>query len=156
MILRLTLCVVLTLIVSAPADAQCPINQIGFQSYGQGCNGFLPPQLSGSFDPGSCSLTLVNPGMSNLGNTFPLRRFWIFGLQPANYPLTFLGPSCVSLTSADLIEVRAASLGNTATFVMPPWFFPGLQIYAQGATEYFATIGQGFVQFTDGLQMTMQ
>ncbi len=131
----------LAFFLTSPATSQCFIGGVNFTNYGQGCTPFFsPPQISGQFDPASCTLTFSLTNSPSCCNTYLVERFFVFGLQQAAQPLPFLGPNCFSWTSADLIVVQSNSAGGDLAVLLPPGAV-GLTFYAQGANHFFTTIG---------------
>ncbi|HGY90823.1 MAG TPA: hypothetical protein ENK43_06605 [Planctomycetes bacterium] len=131
----------LVLFLTSFAPSQCFIGGVNFTNYGQGCTPFFsPPQISGQFDPASCTLTFSLTSSPSCCNTYLVERFFVFGLFQAAQPLPFLGPGCVSYTSADLIVVQPNSAGGDLSVLLPPSAI-GITFYAQGANHFFTTIG---------------
>lgn len=130
------------LTLSAAGHAQCTVNGINFTSYGAGCNAVfgVVPSLVGSFDAANCALTLTINDFPGCCNTYLVQRSLAFGFLPANTPLPWIAPGCTLLAQPDLLYSFPSSAGNTFTFPLPPGL-PALTIFAQGADQYFTTIG---------------
>lgn len=128
--------------MSPSLHAQCTVNGINFTSYGSGCNAVfgVVPSLVGSFDAANCSLTLTINDFPGCCNTYLVQRSLAFGLLPTNTPLPWIAPGCTLFVQPDLLYTFPSSAGNTFTFPIPPGL-PALTVYAQGADQYFTTIG---------------
>jgi hypothetical protein len=145
-------------VLTQPCDAQCTVTSVQATQYGQGCNTVfgIVPDLSGVFDPTTCTIQLTLTGFPGCCNTFLRERILIVGAQPANVPLPFIGPGCTLLATLDVVVSFPTSAGNVFTLPLPLGL-PATRLFAQGGNLYFTTIGMTLdLELSQGLQISIR
>jgi hypothetical protein len=125
-----------------------------FQSYGAGCNTAFgtAPTITGSFDPGTCAVTLTAGVFPGCCNTYLQQRWLLLGLAPDQSPVPQY-PGCTLLVQPDLLVTPWTP--NPMVFPLPPGL-PPVTVFAQGGFVYFTTIGFTYdLALTAGLAVTL-
>lgn len=139
--LAVALAVLSTLWFSTRASAQCP--SVRITPYGVTCPFFgQHATLTGSYDSGSCLLSLSLTRSATCCNTFARLQVLVFGVAGFDpgfrHPL--LVPGCLLSVSSDvLISLAPTSVGQLQLTV--PRVPAPISVFVQGINDYFTTIG---------------
>ena len=143
-------------VVLAPsnANAQCVVRGASFSSYGTSCptGTANSPLLSGSFIPTRCQIAMNFKAYAGCCNEYLTGRTLMFGLAPANVPLS---PYCTLLVQPMVLVTWAPSQGSTLTVNLPRNTSPG-SVFVQGIATYYYTLGRRTkYMMTHGLKVTI-
>ena len=129
----------LTAVFAGAAAAQCP--NVSLSQYGSGCaSQFDVPELAGSFDPLSCTVTLKMSGLPGCCNTFLTSKFVFLGLNQIALPVPSVGPGCTLLVDPIIVTVLP---GNVTSLSVPvPASAVGVKGFMQVVNQYvtFGTV----------------
>lgn len=150
--------ILLAVLLSAPAAAQCPFSSVSLQSQGNGCTTVFnqPTTLAAALDATSCTLGVTVQSFSGCCNTFLTARMLALGVRQIRVPLPFVGANCTLLVDPAALLLLPAAGGDTFTFNLPATLPSPLSFEAQGAALY-VTFGVTFDwQLTAGGTILLQ
>ncbi len=135
-------CLALHVLIGSAAS-QCVGPSVTIETYGQTCAFFgQPANLSASYDPSACMLSLQLSRSQTCCNTFLSAQALLIGLRPFDPGIRspVLVPGCVLSLFPDIVLVQPPAAGGVWNLVLPPVGVP-LDLYFQGVNDYFTTIG---------------